>query len=62
MDAIEFLKSKNMLNEGDTTYVINAPSGPVDLINLLEEYASKGKPVQAKEQAKTGQRTKAVKK
>lgn len=62
MTAVEFLKNKGMLNAGDTSYPINAPRGSVDLVELLEEYARQVKAVEVKEQAKTGQRTKPVKK
>jgi hypothetical protein len=62
MTAQEFLISKKMLTEDEATYPINTPAGKADLIELLNEYVNVFDHIQAKEQAKTGQKTKPGKK
>jgi hypothetical protein len=62
MDALTFLRSKNIVPADAEKFNIMAPSGPVDLIELLNEYNDALIKPQVKEMLKKPQRTKTSKK
>jgi hypothetical protein len=62
MDALTFLRSKNIVPADAEKFNIMAPAGPVDLVELLNEYSKALGSRQVKESPKKGQRTKTIKK
>lgn len=54
MTAIEFLKAKGLISPDDDRMNVMGPAGPVNLVELLEEYKGACRCVKVKEEPKKG--------